>query len=93
MWELGIPEIWKISKTIPIFKKGDTADYSNFRPISLLPTTYKIFSGILSQRLTTVAVDLEWISPEQKGFLPGIHGIQEHTELLQTVKEELVRAR
>ena len=87
-WRIGIPEAWRMSRTVPIFKKGDTSDYSNFRPISLLPTMYKIFSGILSQRLCSVAADLEWLSPEQKGFLPGVHGIQEHTQLLQTAIEE-----
>jgi len=50
---------------------------------------YKVLSGIISQRLTTtVAVDLGWISPEQKGFLPGVNGIQEHIQPLQTVVEE-----
>ena len=88
VWALGIPDAWKSSKTILIHKKGDTADINNFRPISLLSTLYKIFSGIISQRLAAVAVDLHWISPEQKGFLPGVRGIQEHTQLLQAAVEE-----
>jgi hypothetical protein len=88
VWKVGIPNCWKTSRTVPIFKRGDTSDYSNFRPISLLPTIYKLFSGVISQRLTEVASDLGWLSPEQKGFLPGVHGIQEHTQLLQTVVEE-----
>ena len=88
VWKLGIPNCWKTSRTVPISKKGDTSDYSNFRPISLLPTIYKLFSGVISQRITEVASDLRWLSPEQKGFLPGVHGIQEHTQLLQTVVEE-----
>ena len=49
---------------------------------------YKIFSAIVSQRLARVAVGKGWISPSQKGFLPGVQGIQEHTQLLQTVIEE-----
>ena len=76
VWKIGIPNCWKISRTVPIFKKGDTSDYSNFRPIFLLPTIYKLFSGVISQRLTEVASDLGWLSPEQKGFLPGVHGIR-----------------
>ena len=87
VWKLGIPDSWRAARTVPIYKKGDTSDFSNFRPISLLPTMYKIFSGILSQRINRVAVDLGWLSPEQKGFLPGVHGIQEHTQLLQTAVE------
>ena len=88
MWRLGIPKQWKESKTISIHKKGSSKDLANFRPISLLPTTYKIFSAIVSQRLARVAVGKGWISPSQKAFLPGIQGIQEHTQLLQTVIEE-----
>lgn len=36
---------------------------------------------------------LGWLSPEQKGFLPGVHGIQEHTGLLQTAVEETTSKR
>ncbi|KZS10341.1 Uncharacterized protein APZ42_025214 [Daphnia magna] len=88
VWKLAIPNCWKTSRTFPIFKKRDTSDYSNFRPISLLPTIYKLFSRVISQRITQVASDLGWLYPEQKGFLPGVHGIQQHTQLLQTVVEE-----
>lgn len=88
VWRFGIPKQWKQSRTISIHKKGSSNDLANFRPISLLPTMYKIFSAIVSQRLTRVAVEKGWISPSQKGFLPGIQGIQEHTQLLQTVIEE-----
>ena len=72
VWRFGIPKQWKQSRTISIHKKGSSNDLANFRPISLLPTMYKIFSAIVSQRLTRVAVEKGWISPSQKGFLPGI---------------------
>ena len=85
---LGIPSSWKRSKTIMIHKKGETNDPSNFRPISLLSTLYKLYSGILASRLTRIATSHGWLSAEQKGFLPGIHGIQEHTFLLQTAIDE-----
>lgn len=88
VWTLGVPACWKTSRTIPIYKKGDASEYGNFRPISLLPTMYKIFSGILSSRIMATSMKLGWISPEQKGFLPGVRGIQEHTHLLHTVIEQ-----
>jgi len=47
-----LPEGWKESITVPIYKKGDKTDCSNYRGISLLPATYKILSSILLSRLT-----------------------------------------
>ena len=61
---------------------------SNFRPISLLRTMYKIYSGILSSRIINVTMSKEWISFQQKGFLSGLKGIQEHTFLLESAITE-----
>ncbi len=93
IWRLRIPDQWKMANTILIHKKGSTDDVSNFRPISLLSTLYKLFSGIMAARLTDVAVKHSWISPEQKGFLPGVRGIQEHTQLLQMLVDAAKKQR
>lgn len=68
VWRLGIPADWKIARTIPIYKKGDPADFGNFRPISLLSTVYKLFSGVIASRLCTVTSNNGWLSAEQKSF-------------------------
>jgi len=47
-----LPEGWKESIIVPIYKKGDKTNCSNYRGISLLPTTYKILSKILLPTLT-----------------------------------------
>jgi hypothetical protein len=45
-----LPEQWKESIIVPIYKKGDKTDCSNYRGISLLLTSYKILSNILLSR-------------------------------------------
>ena len=45
------PDSLKVSKIIPLFKKGDSSLLSNYRPISLLPTISKIFERILYNQL------------------------------------------
>jgi len=37
-----LPQQWKESIIVPVYKKGDKTEYSNYRGISLLPTTYKM---------------------------------------------------
>ena len=36
------PSSWKISKVIPLQKKGDCLDPKNFRPVAILPMISKI---------------------------------------------------
>ena len=59
MWNKEeLPEEWKESITLPIYKKGDKTDCSNHNDISLLPTTYKILSNILLSRLSPYAEEI-----------------------------------
>ena len=58
----------------------------NWRPISLLNTTYKIFSGIIANRLKTVLNTL--IHENQKGFLAG-RFIGENTRLYVISQTEI----
>jgi hypothetical protein len=53
----GLPEEWK-SIIVPIYMKGDKTDCSNYKVISLLPTTYKILSNIQLSRLTPYAEEI-----------------------------------
>ena len=59
-------EEWKESTIVPIYMKGDKTDCSNYRGISLLPTTYKILFNILLSRLTPYAQEI--IGDHQCGF-------------------------
>jgi len=61
-----LPELWKESTIVPVYKKGDKTDCSNYRDIPLLPTKYKILSNILLSRLTLYAEEI--IGDHQGGF-------------------------
>ena len=61
-----LPEEWKESIIVPIYKKGDKTDCNNYRGISLLPTTYKILSNILLSRLIPYAKEI--IGDHECGF-------------------------
>jgi hypothetical protein len=60
-----LPHKWKESIVVPIQKKSDKTDCSNYRGISLLSTSYKILSIILA-RLTPYADEI--IRDHQCGF-------------------------
>jgi hypothetical protein len=47
-----LPEQWKESIIVPVYKKGDKTDCSNYRGISLLSASYNILSNILLSRLS-----------------------------------------
>ena len=47
------PSELKISRVKPLFKNGDPAMFSNYRPISLLPSMSKIFEYELSDAIKT----------------------------------------
>jgi hypothetical protein len=51
-----LPEGWKESIIVPIYKKGDKTDCNNYKGISLLPTTYKILSNIRRNRSTILII-------------------------------------
>jgi len=53
-----VPKEWKESIIVPIYKKDDKTDCSNYRGTSLLPTTYKILYNILLSTLIPYAEEI-----------------------------------
>jgi hypothetical protein len=43
-----LPHQWKESVVVPVHKKGTNTDYTNYRGISSLSTSYKILSTFFS---------------------------------------------
>jgi hypothetical protein len=61
-----LTEQWKESVIVPVYKKGDKTDCSDYRGISLFSATYKILSNILLSRSTPYAEEI--IGDHQYGF-------------------------
>jgi hypothetical protein len=61
-----LPQQWKESIIVPIYKKRDKTDCNNYRGISLLSTAYKILPNILLARLTPYVSEV--IGDHQCGF-------------------------
>ena len=53
-----MPEEWKESIIVPIYKKGDKTDCTNYRGTNILPCMYKILSNKLLSRLTPYAEEI-----------------------------------
>ena len=62
------PENLKIGKVKPLLKKGDNSTFSNYRPISLLPTISKIFEKVIYDQLYAYFNDNNLFYSSQYGF-------------------------
>ena len=60
-----------------LHKKGDTTRASNWRPICLQPTVYKLYTGLLAARLSGWLEGNGRLPPTQKGFRP-VNGCHEN---------------
>ena len=86
IWEEDqIPEAWKTGLIFKLPKKGDLGDCNNWRGITLLSLTSKIFSRIVLSRLTS-ALEKD-LRPQQAGFRPG-RSCSDHIFTLRQILEQ-----
>ena len=94
MFDKGIfPDGWTESIDIPLFKKGDMNNPSNYRGISLCDTSSKLYSTIINNRLR------EWVEQNnitgeyQAGFKRGYSTIDHVFTLLAFVQKQFAASR
>ena len=92
----AIPVQWSIGKIKPIYKNsGDRNDPDNYRPISLLSCLGKLFTSLLSDRLSTFLEECEILHQNQAGFRRNysttdhIFSLYALTEIMKFEKKKL----
>lgn len=65
-----LPEYWTTATVIPIFKKGNKLEPSNYRPISLTCVGCKAMEKIIVRHIRNFISELPVISDRQHGFCP-----------------------
>jgi len=64
-----LPDIWLTAEVIPLYKKGNVSDPSNYRPISLTSICCKIMETLVKNQVVDYLHAHKLISKEQHGFL------------------------
>uniref|UniRef100_A0A1Y1M3Z3 Reverse transcriptase domain-containing protein n=1 Tax=Photinus pyralis TaxID=7054 RepID=A0A1Y1M3Z3_PHOPY len=86
--EEQIPKDWEIGILMPIYKKGDKRDCTNYRGITMTCILAKVYERILGKRLEEkTETQLE---ESQCGFRKG-RGVQDHIFMLKQLIEKYTR--
>ena len=64
------PDTWKLANVIPIFKKGDKSQPSNYRPVALLSCIGKLQERIVFKNVYDFLLEINLLYKYQSGFLP-----------------------
>ena len=65
-----VPDDWKLSNVIPVFKSGTRNDCKNYRPISITSIISKVLEKIISSEILLHLTLTGQIPVNQHGFLP-----------------------
>ena len=87
--EYYFPSELKYANVSTLFKKGDSTNKENYRPISILPSISKIFERLIFQQMTTYVSSL--LSPYLCGFRKGYNPQHAHLRLINHLNKSLDR--
>jgi hypothetical protein len=85
----ALPKDWHIAHITCAFKGGDINDPAHYRPIALLINLYKIYSGIITFRLSNYTEENKLISEAQAGSRPR-HGTHELISALISIMDAAI---
>ena len=85
----SFPDVLKSATITPIFKKGESTDPSNYRPISVLSSISKIFEKVICQQLKSYIHKFKIINSSQFGFQSGKSTIDALNSLVEKIYNSL----
>ncbi|XP_077995944.1 uncharacterized protein LOC144449300 [Glandiceps talaboti] len=83
------PELLKVAKVLPFYKKGQINEPGNYRPISVLPVISKIVERIANKRLMNFLEGFNILYDHQYGFRKKYSCKLSLISLIQSLQEEL----
>ena len=79
------PDSMKTAKVVPIFKSGNKSEFTNYRPISLLPQFSKILEKLFDIRFESFLKKNNVLNESQYGFRSGRSTLMALTEMLEEI--------
>jgi hypothetical protein len=85
-----VPEWLKAGVTFLIQKNENTENPKNYRPVTCLPTIYKLITSIISSRMQIYMED-ENLMPKEEGGCSGTKECKDHLLLSRMILQECKR--
>ena len=83
------PNKSKVAKVIPIYKKDDPTQVTNYRPISLLPVLLKVVEKTIAKQLSEYFEENKLFNQNQYGFRPGHSTEHAALELVDKITSQM----
>ncbi len=71
LWSGDIPDEWRTTTVMPLFKKSTKGNPGNYKPVSLTSMHCKILESLIKDGLMSHLFGKNLIKESQHGFLPG----------------------
>ena len=62
------PSLWKSTKVVPLFKKGDRLDTKNYRPVAIVPILSKVLERVVFNQLSTYLETNKLMHPNHHAY-------------------------
>ncbi|CAH2108107.1 unnamed protein product [Euphydryas editha] len=89
----SLPTFMTTGFTFLLYKSGSTTDPKNYRPITCLPTIYKLLTSILATKIMKHITTNNILATAQNGCKPGSRGTKELLLIDMTICQQVRRNR